>query len=202
MSNPEVIESIKKSFETNNERSDVEVSDHEDIESKFPEELINIEQTLDWAKTHKFTYKGFNYLLWKNPMELYDSLTRNVNQHQFLKHLQKELKEIMEDWMNQQEAQALPIDCPYMSSWDSLYPILSSRPYYTISSHLAPILKSLEKMASKREAQKTKELCAIIKLNTGCDTSGPNLKKRKVKISCIYLYVYSCCKYFKLVNKV
>jgi hypothetical protein len=165
--------------------SENEVAPEEEIES-----FITFENILNFAREHKFQYKGFNYLLWKNPIQFYDTLDKIVKQQPQLEFIIKELKEIMEQWMNSQEIQSLPTDCPYMNSWESFREIISNRPSFTTSYPSEHILASLEKLASKRESQKTKELSAMSKQNTGCDISERSSKKRKVKIYDNLLFIY------------
>lgn len=142
--------------------------------------VVSLGQILEFGKVHSFLYKGFNYKLWRTPIQFFDSLERTVKQHPHLEFLIKELKEVMEEWMNDQQAQTFPTDCPYMNSWDDLLAIISNRPSYTTSYPSEHIQVSLEKMGSKREAQRTKELSAMSKQSSGCDNSEKGLKKRKV----------------------
>jgi hypothetical protein len=157
-------------------------SDHSVTQEEEIETALTIENIITFGRDHKFQYKGFNYKLWRTPIQFFDSLEKIVKQHPHLEFLIKELKEIMEDWMNTLDTQAFPTDCPYMSSWENLLPIISNRPSYTISFPSGQIPASLEKMALKQETQKTKELSVMNKQNTGCGTSEKNSKKRKVKI--------------------
>jgi hypothetical protein len=143
---------------------------------------VTIKNTVEFAREYKIIFKGFKYLLWKTPIQFFDTLERNAKQHPSLDFFTREIKEIIEQWMFDQEAQTIPTDCPYVHSWDALLPIISSRPSYTTSYPSEPILQSLEKVASKQETLKQKELSAMSKQNTGCETSKKNSKKQKVKV--------------------
>jgi hypothetical protein len=144
--------------------------------------VISLQNIFEFGKSYKIKCGDFNYLLWPKPIQFYASLEKSVKHHPALQPILTELRDIMEEWMNNEESQYLPTDCPYMNSWKDLEPQISSRPSYMTSYHSEPILDSLEKLASKREIQRKKEISAITKQNTGCDTSEKTSKKRKVRV--------------------
>jgi hypothetical protein len=156
----------------------------EQFVEEVTETVVTLENTIAFAKEYKILYKGFNYKLWKTPIQFYDTLEKNVKQHPSLEFCQKELREIMEEWMNEQEAQTFPTECPYLHSWEALLPIISSRPSYMTSFPSEPILLSLEKVALKQENLKMKELSAMSKQSTGYEPLKKNLKRQKVKTRC------------------